>query len=358
MSKVKIRLFAVALVLLYILQCFAVSCEKNTDTAEEVSFFAMDTYMTLKVYRGGRSKKEAQDALNAAKQEILRIEALLSVTEPDSEISALNRGEVLQNASSDIVGLLKMAKELHEMSEGAYDVTAYPLLLAWGFTTDKGLSVPTAEEIEAALTRIDISAVSISDNGNGGYSVSVGGGVMLDLGSIAKGYAGQRAADVVSELGFDSLIFVLGGNVQTLGRKPDGSGFRVGVADPNAPDNAALILPLDKIETLVGSDKVADKGLAVVTSGAYQRNFTEDGKVYHHIMDVTTGYPCDNGLASVTVICPDGALADGLSTTLFLLGYEGAMEYYSAHGGFEAVFITADGERFMTAGLTSVLNEA
>jgi len=343
---VKITIFVLLMAVL--IQVFS-ACGINVkrEGYEEVSFFAMDTYMVLRAYRGEKTAEETRSALAMARDGILELESLLSVTDEGSEIAALNRGEMLENASSHTVRLLKMAAELYERTGGAYDVTVYPLVLAWGFTTEAGPSVPEPAEIAAALEQVDASRVSVNENSDGTFSVDAGG-AKLDLGSIAKGYAGQVASDILREKGFDSALLVLGGNVQTLGKKPDGSGFVIGIADPKAPDRTLTTVSTDSLENAFGAGA---GGYAIVTSGTYQRNFTVGGKLYHHIMDVRTGYPADNGLLSVTVICPDGAMADGLSTSLFLLGYEGAMEYYHTYGGFEAVFVTDDGEVLRTDGI-------
>ena len=343
LKKITIFMLFVAI----LIQSFsACSVKVGKNGTEEVSFFAMDTYMTLKVYRGDKSAVEAKAALGAARDAILEIEGLLSVTSEGSEIAALNRGERVENASAHTVKLLNMAKELHVRTDGLYDVTVYPLVLAWGFTTEEGPSVPSASEIEAAMSEIDMGRVSITEESDGSFTVDAGG-AKLDLGSIAKGYAGQVAAEVLRERGFENALLVLGGNVQAMGRKPEGGGFVIGIADPDAPERSITTVSTTELDCIFGEGT----GYAIVTSGTYQRNFTEDGKTYHHILDVRTGYPTKTGLSSVTVICADGALADGLSTSLFLLGYEGAMEYYRTHGGFEAIFVTRGGGVLRTDGI-------
>ena len=333
-----------------------VGCGSKNESPEELSFFAMDTYMTLKVYRDGATKEEAWEALKLAKAEILRLEALLSVNDPSGEVAALNRGETVEKASADLVRILQLATELYERSDGRYDLSVYPLLVAWGFTTDKDLAVPTAVALEEALRQIDFSKVSMVKNSEG-HTVSTNG-VQIDLGSIAKGYAGHQAIRILKEQGFESALLVLGGNVQTLGRKPNGKGYTVGIADPASPEEIITTVSTSELDRIFADGNGdAPDSYAIVTSGTYQRNFIASGKVYHHIMDVETGFPCENGLSSVTVICDNGGLADGLSTTLFLLGYDRAMEYYREHGGFEAVFITDEGEILKTDGLASVDDE-
>lgn len=348
----KIAIFV--LIVACFLQLFA-SCggRREKEKPVELSFFAMDTYMTLKVYRGERTTEEANAALAAARDGILEIEGLLSVTDEGSEVAALNRGERVENASFHTVKLLRAAKELYSRTDGLYDITVYPLVLAWGFTTEDGPSVPSASEIETALAEIDLERVSVTAEPDGSFTVDAGG-AKIDLGSIAKGYAGQVASDILRERGFDSAILTLGGNVQALGRKPDGSGFVVGIADPDAPERSLITLSTASLDGLFGVADGDTASYAIVTSGSYQRNFTDGEKTYHHIMDVRTGYPAESGLRSVTVICTDGALSDGLSTSLFLLGYEGAMEYYRTYGGFEAVFVTDDGEVLKTDGLAGL----
>ena len=345
--------FFVLLIALFIPLLASCGANQKTAVPEELSFFAMDTYMTLKVYKGEKTAEEAQNALVAARNAILQIESIFSVNNADGEIAALNRGETVEKASEHTVKLLTIAKELYERTDGLYDITVYPLVQAWGFTTEEGPSVPSVEEIESAMREIDFTQISVNDHKDGSYSI-VTGGAKLDLGSIAKGYAGQIAAETLKEHGFDSAILVLGGNVQTLGKKPDGSGFNVGIADPESPDRSITTVSTATLDGIFTAETEGIKSYAIITSGTYQRNFTEGDKTYHHIMDVRTGYPSENGLRSVTVICPDGALADGLSTSLFLLGREGALEYYRTYGGFEAILITDSGEIIKTDGLKNI----
>ena len=138
--------------------------------------------------------------------------------------------------------------------------------------------------------------------------------------------------------GVTSGIISLGGNVQTLGHKPDGSLWRVGIQDPD--DTSSILATLE----------VADK--AVITSGGYQRFFEENGVTYHHIIDPRSGYPADSGLTSVTIVSDDGTLADGLSTSLFIMGHDAAIDYWRTHSeDFDFILVSDDGSVTISAGL-------
>ena len=161
-------------------------------------------------------------------------------------------------------------------------------------------------------------------------------GMEIDLGSIAKGYAGQQAAKLLREKGVTSALLNLGGNVQTIGSKPDGGAWQIAVKNPHSKEPMMVVSVRDK---------------AVVTSGGYERYFEQDGKTYWHIMDPKTGRPADSGLLAVTVIGEDGAMCDGLSTSLFVMGLEKAAALWAESSDFEAIFIAADGTVYITDGL-------
>ena len=290
--------------------------------------FAMDTVMTLTAYG-----TKAEEGLKTVEADLKALEGRLSVTDASSEIWRINHsGGQPVSVSEDTAGLLALALELGERTEGDLDISVYPVVKAWGFTTDQ-YQVPDGDELEKLLDRVDYSAVYLD-----GQTVTLPDGMELDLGSIAKGYAGAKAAETLRAAGVRSALLNLGGNVQTVGERPDGSPWRVGVTDPSDP------------ETNIGVIEVlADE--ALVTSGGYQRYFEEDGKTYWHILDPATGYPADSGLLSVTVIGEDGAVCDGLSTALFVMGADKASDYWRSWGGFEAVFITDSGEIMITEGL-------
>ena len=280
--------------------------------------------MTLTVYGG-----EA-DALAAARDRVLELESRLSVTDPDSEIATLNRDGTAA-LSPDTAELLGKALSLCARVDGALDVTIYPVVKAWGFTTGD-YTVPDEAALSALLEKVDYTKVRLE-----GDTASLPAGSEIDLGAVAKGWTGDELAALLREEGVKSALLELGGNIHTVGSKPDGSDWRVAVRDPGDP------------EGYIGVVSVSDK--AVVTSGGYERYFEEDGVRYWHIMDPRTGAPARSGLASVTIVADSGLYADGLSTALFVMGAEGALDYWRAHRDFEVVLVSEDGSVTVTAGL-------
>lgn len=292
------------------------------------SLFAMDTYMELTAY--GRNSEEA---IAAAEKEIYRLDSLLSTGNESSEVAILNRNKK-GKLSEDYAYLLKCSKEIYEMTQGAFDITIYPLMQAWGFT-EKEYRVPDTAEIEKLVSYIDTSEILFDENT---CIVEIPEKTQLDFGGIAKGYTSSRVAHIMKEYGVKSAMLNLGGNVQTVGTKTDGSMWRV-----------AIKSPYDDIPYL-GIVSIEEK--AVITSGNYERYFEEDGVRYHHIIDPKTGMPVQNGLISVTIVCEDGTMADGLSTALFVKGKEGAMEFWKTHSDvFDMILCDEKRKLYVTEGI-------
>lgn len=288
------------------------------------TFFAMDTVMDFTIY--GES-----GLIDQSESLIASLESLVSVTDADSELYAINQtgsGMLTEEASS----LMEQALEICRRTDGALDLSIYPIVRAWGFTTGS-YQVPDEETIQALLPLVDYTKIQY-DAATG--VVTLPEGMEIDLGSVAKGYAGQLAAQMLRNSGVQSALLNLGGNVQTVGAKPDGSPWQIGIKDPQGED-AMMVL------------SVEDQ--AVVTSGGYERYFEQDGQTYWHIMDPSTGHPADSGLISVTIVGDEGVICDGLSTALFVMGLEKAADLWAQSGDFEAVFVTASGEVYITEGL-------
>ncbi len=294
---------------------------------EQKSFFAMDTYMTVTVYGKG-----AKDNLAIAETLIKELDERYSVTSESGEVYAVNLSGELSDISAGLAEMIEKATLMYERTNGAYDITSRPISELWGFADGKDNRVPTDEEIAETLELIGMDKLSLE-----GDKLALSNGMKIDLGSCAKGYAAREAAALLKENGVTCAVLSLGGNVQTLGAKPDGTLFSVAIADPRDPSENLGVLRVGEC--------------AVVTSGTYQRYFEANGKKYHHIFDLRNGRPCENGLLSVTVVCEDGLWADILSTSLLLLGKDGALEYYRTYGGFEAVIVSSDGTVTVTEGL-------
>ncbi len=326
--------------------------------------FAMTTVMNLKAYG-----EDAGAALDEAEEKIRSLDSLLSTGTKGSEVWQINHdgGGTL---SDDTAALTDMSLQLYQETNGAFDFTIYPIMKLWGFTeffgesedeTESGTEgapgreasaqteaesqteagadvlsssehlishVPTKAEIEALLPLVDSSKVTYDPETK---KLSLPSGVQIDFGGVAKGYTSQKVMDIYQKHHLTGGLADLGGNIQVTGSKPDGSPWRVGIEDP--ADTSALlgILTLSEDST-------------VITSGGYERYLVDqDGKRYPHIIDPSTGYPVENDLSSVSIICKDGALADGLSTSLCVMGKEKAISFWKAHNDqFDMVLFDTD----------------
>lgn len=289
----------------------------------------MDTYMSFTAY--GADEKLLEEA-----EEIVRgIEDRLSVTKEGSEIRRLNEtGQA--DLSEDTAVLLFSALLYADITRGALDPSVYPVTRLWGFTTGE-YRVPSGEEIEALLPMVDYTKIQITEAEAGKPRAALTEGAMIDLGAVAKGFTGVVLRDHLREKGVQSALLDLGGNIQTVGQKPGKTPFRIAVKDPEG-DGHLGILSLDLPD------------LAVVTSGAYERYFEENGKRYGHIMDPQTGRPADSGLRSVTIVHEDGVLCDAMSTALFVMGEEQAVELWRRLNSFEFLIVTDDGRLLISEG--------
>lgn len=330
--KLKTALLVLPAALFSLTACTGAGGKAGAEEAHSESFFAMDTYMTFTVYG-----ENGEAALAQAANKITELEGLWSVTDEGSDIYAVNHSGGKTVAVDEKTGeLIAFALHMAEETEGALEPTIYPLLTAWGFTTGEN-RVPSQEEISELLESVGYDRVRAED---GNITLEVGS--MLDLGAVGKGYAGDEVIQTLRESGVTSALLDIGGNIQTIGTKPDGSSWRVGVKDPFSGG-------------VLGVISIADG--AVVTSGCYERYFMgEDGKRYGHIMDPATGYPAENGLASVTVTGGQGKLCDALSTALFVMGSEGAQDYWRCHHDFDMILVTEDGDVLVTEGMKDRLS--
>lgn len=297
------------------------------EDAAEKEFFAMDTYMTFTAYGEG-----AEEALDQAREEIRGLESAWSVTDEESEIWQVNHSEGNPvTLSEDTAAVVQFALDMAAKTDGALEPTIYPVLSAWGFTTDEN-RIPDDDEIKGLLENVGYEKVEL--NGN---EIRLPQGMELDLGAVGKGYAGDLTAALLEEDGITSALLDIGGNIQAIGSRPDGSDWRLGIRSPFG-------------EGMLGALSVSD--CAVVTSGNYERYFVgEDGKEYGHIIDPETGYPVDNGLASVTIIADEGKMGDALSTSMFVKGLNGAADYWREHQDFEMIIVTEDGQVYLTEGV-------
>lgn len=308
------------------------SPDKNQAT--EVEGFVMGTVISQKVY--GQNGQKAADETMARMQ---YLDGLLTFNAPEGDIYKLNEnaGQKKVELNPITLNIIKKAQQVAELSNGAFDVTVGPLVKSWGIGTEQE-RVPSPEEIKKLLPLINYKDLAVDDPAAGLNKA----GQMVDLGGIAKGYAGDEAIQIYKKNGITSGFVNIGGNVVTLGSKPDGSPWTVGIRNPRPREGMSG-------QSIVGTVTVTDK--AVVTAGDDQRYFEQAGKRYHHILDPHTGYPAQSDLVSVTLITDSSFDADALDTAVFILGLEKGKEILRRYGGVEAVFLTTDKKIYVTDGL-------
>jgi thiamine biosynthesis lipoprotein len=296
------------------------------------SEFVLGTVCSVDLY--GKGSRRLYDRIFSR---IREIEETMSASMADTELDRINRNAGLKpvKAGEDLLEVLERARHYAEASGGAFDPTVGPLVRLWGIGTERE-RVPSGEEIAGALALVDWRDLAIDRAG--GTVFLKRGGMALDLGAIAKGYAADEAARVAVEGGIRRGVLDLGGNILVIGSRSWNRPWRIGIQDPGEGRGAYLGILL-----------VRDR--SVVTSGVYERFFEEDGRRYHHILSTGDGRPVRNGLLSVTITAARSIDADALSTAVFALGYEEGRRLVEATPDTEAIFVFKDMSVRLTAGI-------
>ncbi len=289
--------------------------------ATSKSDFYFDTIITITLY-----EKDTDELFEGCFALAKEYESLFSTTVEGSDIYKINHaaGEPV-TVSDETLALIQTGIDYAKETNGAFDITVGALSSLWDFSNNDGV-IPTEQEIEDALSTVSYENIIIDGN-----SVSLQNpNTQIDLGGIAKGYIADQMKTYLLEQGVTSALINLGGNVLCVGEKPGGSTYQIGIQEPFSEDGE-----------VIASVAISDK--SVVTSGTYQRYFEVDGEIYHHILDLSTGYPCNNGLSSVTIISDTSLQGDALSTIVFLMGLEDGLAYVESLENVEAIFISDDG---------------
>ncbi len=297
--------------------------------------FALDTLVDLKIY--GYRNQEAGEALIQDSFDLLTsLEDTLSLHVEGSDIYNLkqNAGIAPVEVSDLTYRLLADSLFFSAMTGGLFDITAGPLIDLWAIDPPDG-HYPSKTELDAVLPLIDYHRIEFLGNNEIELRDK---GMVVNLGAIAKGTIADELKAFLIENGVQSALINLGGNVLAVGSKPDGSSFVIGIQDPDKGRGEYLL-----------SLEINDE--AVVSSGDYERYFEYEGKKYHHILNPKTGFPADTNIKQVTIVTQNSQMADGLSTSVLLLGVQDGMRLVESLDGVEAILMTKDNYIYFTEGL-------
>lgn len=306
------KLISVNISLLLVLLC-GCTANETKDTR-----FLLDTVVTL-------TAECDSDTLDGAFALCEKYQNMLSRTVAESEVCLLNEANGFVNVSEDTRNIIDKAVYYGDLSGGKFDITVYPLSSLWNFN---GNALPSRDEIAEALKNVDYQSIEIDGN-----AVNLNG-KKIDLGGIAKGYIADKLLEYFKSKNIYEGIIDLGGNLVVFGDRS----YTVGIKQPFSNGEIAAVLKL--------------RNKTVVTSGTYERYIEKDRKIYHHILDKSTGYPCESDLCSATVISNSSVDADALSTVCILLGLDKATELIENTAATEAVFIDNDKNLHYTSGLS------
>lgn len=326
----------IILMIILSLSLFTISCtsevgETKTEETkgEEASTlsrteFLMDTVMTVKVY-----DHATEEIMDDVFFRIGEIEDKMSATLEDSDVSEINKNAGLEAVEVDpeTYFVLEKAKEYAQMSDGFYDPTIGPLVELWDVKASEKErdNIPGEEDIKNAQVLIDYNDLELLDENKVFLKEK---GMMINLSSIAKGYAADEVKEVLKQHSIESAIIDLGGNVFAYGEK-EGDPWRIGIQDPQQVTGTKLAT-------------VNIKDRSIVSSGSYERYFMYEGKRYHHILNPKTGAPSENELLGVTIVSDTSIDGDALSTFIYVVGLEEGKRLISEFEGVEAIFVTED----------------
>lgn len=315
-------------------------CSTNSKKVSKTGFY-FDTMITVTLY-GTRDETILDDCFSLAG----KYEKKLSNTIADSEISKINQANgQFVTVSNDTLSLIQDGIQYGKISDGKFDITIGPLSDLWNFSkiaetaksddneVDASV-IPSSKAIASALAHVNYKNIEIKGNQVRLKDPQA----KLDLGGIAKGFIADEMRRFLNQKGITSGVISLGGNVLTLGKKADHSSYTIGIQKPFSESGTSL-----------GTLNVDDA--SVVSSGIYERYYRVNGKLYHHILDTSTGYPVENHLYQVTIISAVSMDGDALSTTCFSLGLEKGMQLVEQTDGVEAIFVSDDGTITCSSGI-------
>lgn len=281
------------------------------------------------------SPEKAGTAMDAAHQELERLGRLLNFYAADSELTTINNNAGIQpvKVAPETMEIIEAAIYAGEQTDGGFDVTVGPLVKLWDFKTN---SVPSAASIAESLPLVGYKNIVVDHAASTVFLSQPG--VRIDLGGIIKGFAADKAVEILKKHGIDDGIVAVAGDIKVFGRQLDGRPWHVGIQNPRQENGDAQLLATVDLE-----------GVGISTSGDYQRYFMKDGIRYHHLLNPRTGYP-ESLCRSVTVIAPTAALTDAFATGIFVMGPEKGLDVLERLG-MEGIIVDHQGEILMTRGI-------
>lgn len=293
-----------------------IGCSSQVETTK--SDFCLDTECSITIYDtdkklnpdGTMDTSEAEQILEDAFDEIRRYEKILSKTVEGSDVDRINKaGGQAVEVSDETMDVIGLCMEAGSISDGKFDMTIGAVTDLWDFKSEDP-QVPKQEDIDRALKTVDFKKMTTLGNS----VILTDPDARLDFGGVAKGYIADCIGEFLKERGVKKAIVNLGGNIVTIGQKDEETLWNIGIERPYS----------DRSE-IMGTVQVSDA--AVVTSGIYERNFEQDGVLYHHVLDPGTGYPVETDLEAITLVAAEGnsGFCDSLSTICILLGKDKAL---------------------------------
>ncbi|MBM7833463.1 FAD:protein FMN transferase [Clostridium sardiniense] len=333
MGKKVITFFITTILIISLVGC---TKEKSKDTKlkdpiSRTELF-MGTAIKITLYDVG-----SEEILDKAFKRVIDLEDLVSINKSGTEIVELNKNSGINpvKLSDDSFNIIEKGLEYSKASKGGYDITIGPLVKLWSIGLPEA-KVPNENEIREAIKHVDYSKLKINKDTNEVFLSEKG--MMIDLGSIAKGYAADEIVKLLKEEGVTEAIVDLGGNIYALGKKEGNKNWKIGIQDPNTERG-----------NVVGMVETYNK--SVVTTGVYERFIEKDGVKYHHILNPKIGYPYKTDIAGVSIIADKSMDADALSTLIFTKGLDEGIKFIETLDGVDAIFIMNDRKVYITEGV-------
>ena len=338
MNKKKLSLLIIIVFLIFFSFFIAIFNKKENKYSK--TYYNLGTINEITLYN--ITKKNGDRILSNCEEILKDIDNKMSCNINSSEISQINNkaGKNFVKVSKDTYYVIKESINFSKISNDTFDISIGPIIDLWGIGTENA-RVPSKEEIKENLSLVNYKNILLDEKN---LSVKLAKKNMkIDLGGIAKGYAADKIYEYLKEENLDNALINLGGNVFVLGNKENNQPFSIGIQDPTKVRGNSI-----------GNIKVSNK--SVVTSGIYERYLEKDGKIYHHMLNPSTGYPFDNNLSSVTIISDKSIICDALSTTAFGLDVEKGLKLIESIDNVDAIFITKDKKIYLSSNLKNQFN--